>query len=284
MYSAREFQKLLASPFGRTPAKVSTTRTFKVDAGAISPVYVHTSGRRPSTSTVRALRAGIEVMTVVYGAYPHTRALEVFLHDNPARKSFPHRSESITVDHVNSGFSDSKGRIVVLRSSEMHRTLVHELIHVWRTHGRDHKTAQLRAITTLGAPPQCLLTESFVEAVTWLIHGGFCSRGLDPMASVKTARAYLDVVDDGSTNAWAYFVGKAFLIADGGQNFHKAFFRGHTPKGVRLVSAGDHAKLLSVMQEACQALGGAKMPRVPAQPHIMRAPLLCACSPGPAYT
>jgi len=248
-------------------------------------VTVHTTGRRPSATTVRVLRATAMVLTSLYGPCPHA-AVAVFLGDDPAVKSLPASSASpITVHHVNSGFSQA-GRVVVFRTSEMHRTIVHELVHVWKTHSLDRSEQQLFAHAKLGAPIACLLTEAFVEAVTWLVHGGFCPGGLSPAHSLRVARAYLTASDDGRTNGWAYFVGRALLVADGGARFHSAFFRTDASgalAGVRLVSADAHRALVRVMAAAYAALGGRGLPGAPA-PGRHIALKLCDCTLGESFS
>ena len=289
------FTRMSRSQFG-TPPPVNRTRTFEVSVSARMPrrarVRVHTSGRRPSEHVFRVLRATIDVLARVYGPYPRADQLEVLLHDDPTPKRFPARGERLAPHHINSGFSVG-ARIVVLRRAEMHRTLVHELVHVWATHGMDFPVVQKQAHRELGAPPGCLLTESFVECVTWLVHGGFCKRGLDPDHALAVARAYSDRVtgDDGTTNGWAYFVGKALLVADGACRFHAAFFRtsgasGPTPPSVpvrrRLVTSRDHSCLLGLMREARRGLGGIHVPnRTSAR--IARSPRMCACSLGEPF-
>jgi len=289
-YTPNAFHDMLKSPFSTAARAVTETRTFEVAAHVADTghgpqqhrVLVHTCGRRPSACTIRTLRATISVLTAVYGAYPHARDLEVFLYGDPKRKVLPQLSRPVTVDHINSGFS-SASRVVVYRCSEMHRTIVHELVHVWKAHGRDIRSVQLRARKTLGAPESCLLTEAFVEAVTWLIYGGFCSSGLDPGFALRVAKAYLDARDDGRTNGWAYFVGKALLVSDGGRAFHASFFRGPENAGVRLVSAEHHRCLVSLMERACGELGGPSLDLVTPWPRYVSSPILCNCSLGPAF-
>lgn len=285
-YTRARFRRISSSPFGRAP-QVASSRSFEVPLDQ-SPdvVLVHTSGRQPSTSTVRTIRATVHVLTDVYGHYPHDLPLEIFLNDSPVTKVFPDkRTTAVRVEHINSGFSVGN-RIVVTRCSEMQRTIVHECVHVWRAHGRDSARAQKRAHTMLKSPPNCLLTEAFVEAVTWLIHGGFCPKGLRAQTALQTARKYLTSVrDDGRTNGWAYFVGKAMLLSDGGRRFHAAFFPGPGIGGRRLVGEGDHTKLVDLMLESCSGLGGPLLQSVKVA-RGSRAPVsvrMCTCSPGPPF-
>ncbi len=171
--SPAQFDATVRSAFGAVPA-VAAVRSFAVEG---LPVAVHTDGRRPSAPTVHALRAAWFVLTRLYGPCPHA-GVAVFLADGRALKALPRGNAVVTVRHVNSGFSQG-ATVVVFRASELHRTLVHELLHVWRTHSPDRPQQQLYAHAKLGAPRTALLTESFVEAVTYLVHGGFCRAGLD---------------------------------------------------------------------------------------------------------
>lgn len=288
-YTAAAFQLMLTSPFG-TPPPIVSTLSFVVSVPPLSArfgvdeVRVHTSGRAPSHVTVRTIRATVDVLGRVYGARSRGAepCIDVFLVDDPRPKALPQPGVPVEVHHVNSGFSVGD-RVVVLRCSEMHRTLVHELLHVWGAHGHNDPAAQARATVALGAPDGCLLTEAFVEATTWLIHGGFCARGLDAGKALGVARNFLDVRDTGETNAWAYYVGKALLVADGGHAFHAAFFGtdARAPQGRRLQTSDDHRALVDLMVVAANRLGGPTLHRVP---HARAAPpLMCPCSPGPAF-
>ena len=285
VFAPDRFGRMLESPFGTAP-RVVRTRSFRLPVGAhgLDHVDVHTTGRAPSCVTYRTIRATVAVLEAAYGPYPGAQArVDVFLVDDARPKSLPAPHTPVTVHHINSGFSTNEGsarRVVVLRCSEMHRTLVHEFIHVWGAHGRDNAAAQAQAASWLGAPRGCLLTESFVEAVTWLIHGGFCPGGLDPDQALWTARAFLDGGDTGTTNGWAYFVGKAMLIADGGHAFHATFFQASLGYrfGRRLDSARAHADLVAIMRDARD---------IPAHPAgTRRGPVpvtLCPCKLGTPF-
>ena len=263
-----EFRASTHSKFGADMGVPAKVRSFTVDG---LPVVVHTDGRRPSGVTFKTIRAVYATLQQVYGECPHDRVV-VFLRDNPEPKTLP-RSRSVHVRDINSGFSWGN-LVAVFRNSELHRTLVHEFVHVWRTHSRDLKHHQAVAHKRLGAPPGCLLTESFVEAVTWLVYGGFCTSGLDVKHAVSQAAGYLAVTDDGSTNGWAYFVGKAYLVADGGRMFHDAFFL--KGRAVRLMDRAAFDAVLAIMQHfhTTAKILPSKSPR---------APVLCACDVGAPY-
>ena len=272
------FAARLESGFNARPLPIRAVRSFEIQGEP--NVLINTDGRRPSSATVRAIKATVSTLTHLYGRCPHPR-LTLYLVDNPVPKTLP-RTGAVTTAHVNSGFSQGSD-VVVFRRSEMHRTIVHELIHVWRTHSLDRAQAQATAARELGAPARCLLTEAFVEAVTWLVHGGFCSGGLDPSHALRAARAYLRVPapDDGRTNGWAYFVGKALLVADGGRAFSARFFP--HGRGRRLDDAAAFSDLLALMRKAQNALGGRELPLAP-DPGSMTAPVcMCNCSLGPAF-
>ena len=263
-----DFKNRVASAFTSKPVAVSEVRSFVLDATG-TLVTVNTNGRRPSAVTVRTIKATFATLHALYGPCPHA-AVDFFLMDDPSVKVFPRR-QPVTVDHVNSGFS--QGAVVVAyRCSEMHRTIVHELLHVWKTHSQDRPDIQRRATAILGAPEGCLVTEAFVEAVTWLIHGGFCPRGLDPDHAIRVARRYLLSPDDGQTNGWAYFVGKAMLVHDGGKAFHRDFFE----PVVRLMDRQAHRALLALMVAAKDSVDGAD------DGHDVSA-RMCDCSLGDAF-
>lgn len=273
----RKFDQYVKSTFGEVrPTQV--VRTFDM---AGEGVVIHTSGKRPSTQTIRVIRATIKVLETVYGPRPY-EIVQVFLADNPAPKTLPPPGTTVTVTHINSGFSQGPN-VVVFRCSEMHRTLVHELVHCWRTHSLDRPEQQLFAHLRLGAPKGCLLTEAFVEAVTWLVYGGYCSKGLDAEHALRTARTFLLSKDDGRTNGWAYFVGRALLVADGGKRFHDEFFKGM--HGTRLMDAESHRALVRVMSAAYKKLGGKGLPLAPSPTKGATASMrLCNCSLGAPFT
>lgn len=266
--SAHEFQVSSASKFSVDMGLPTKVRSFLVDTVA---VVVHTDGRRPSNVTFRVIRAACGVLKEVYGECPH-ESIVIYLRDNMEQKSLP-VDRPVRVKDINSGFSWDNS-LTVFRNSELHRTLVHELVHVWRTHSKDSKKHQALAARTMRAPPGCLLTEAFVEAVTWLIHGGFCTTGLNAKHALAQASGYLNVKDDGSTNGWAYFVGKAYLVADGGRMFHDTFFP--QAGAVRLMDRAAFDSLLAIMQHFH---GVTKL-----QPSKSRfKPVLCACDVGEPY-
>jgi len=271
------FAARVRSGFNAHPLPVHAVRSFEVRADPLILV-VNTDGRRPSSVTVRTLRATVTTLTYLYGRCPHA-GVTLYLVDNPAPKTLPNTGP-VTTAHVNSGFSQGAD-VVVFRNSEMHRTIVHEMIHVWRTHSLDRPQSQAAATRDLGAPPRCLLTEAFVEAVTWLVHGGFCGAGLDPAHALRAARAYLRVPDDGRTNGWAYFVGKALLVSDGGRAFSARFFP--HGRGRRLDDAGGFSDLLTLMRQAQLALGGRGLPLAPEPGSLSAPPCMCNCSLGPAF-
>ena len=275
--SATRFAQAVASQFGVVKPVSATPRTFDF-ACAHMVARIHTDGRKPSSHTVRVLRAASAVFSRVYGPMPGARvwpqALQIYLCDGTTPKQFPAK-QPVTVSDINSGFS------VVFRASEMHRTIVHELVHAWRAHGDNHALAQVFARTRLGAPRACLLTESYVEAVTYLVYGGMCASSLDLGHCLRNASACLRVHDDGSTNIWAYFVGKALLVADGGCAFSSRFFpRG---KARKLVTVEDHMDLVAIMDRACSALGGPSLPLAP-RTRVRTTPVtLCPCDIGPPF-
>lgn len=253
-----------------TPASV---RRFECGPG----VVLYTDGRKPGPSTARTVRATVATLFAVYGPCPHPGGVRVVLRENSAPKRFP-GTGPVTEGHINSGFSQGD-RIVVFRCSEMHRTLVHEFLHVWKSHGPDSPGEQAVATRALSAPHGCLLSESFVEAATWLIYGGFCPRSLDPGAALTTARRYLSVQDDGRTNGWAYFVGKALLVADGGAAFHNVFFSGARRLGRRCSGATAYRELVRVMSRNRDSVPD--MSPLPSKGHL---PILCGCDLGPAFS
>ena len=266
--SPSEFRASTLSRFGADMGVPAKVRSFLVSG---LPIVVHTDGRRPSCVTFRTIRATFACLREVYGECPHD-SIVVYLRDNPEPKTLP-QHRAVHVKDINSGFSWGN-LVAVFRNSELHRTLVHEFIHVWKTHSKDMKHHQTVAARKLNAPPGCLLTESFVEAVTWLLYGGFCTTGLNVKHVLTQAAGYLNVKDDGKTNGWAYFVGKAYLLADGGRMFHDAFFsNGHA---TRLMDRPAFDALLAIMQHFY-----AQSKILPSKSRFR--PILCACDVGAPY-
>lgn len=266
--SPSTFRDMTHSKFGKDLGVPKVVKTFElVDI----PVMIHTQGRRPSTTTFRTIRSTYHVLREIYGESPH-ETISVYLREDGRSKCLPEK-RAVSVEDINSGFS-AGDRIVVFRCSEMHRTLVHEMLHVWKVHGKDSKKHQKFSRSRLGAPENCLLTESFVEAITWLIFGGYCPKSMDPMHPLSQARGYLNVRDDGKTNGWAYFVGKAYLLVEGGKVFHQAFFPGG--RGARLITDRSFDVLVNIMLSAHRSLElKPSKSRLP--------PVLCNCSLGSPY-
>lgn len=281
------FDKLARSRFG-SPTPSTSVREYllaPILGAAGSRVSIFTSSRKtPSACTFRVIRATAETLTRVFGPR-HGDSLKILMIDGPCAKVIP-SGRAVETRDINSGFYGSD-TIVVFRRSEMHRTLVHEMVHAWGTHGRDRAATQEMARRDIGAPRACLLTEAYVEAMTWLIFGGFCAKSLDSHHALREARAFLKYArDDGATNGWAYFVGRALLVSDMGRKFANRF----APRGVgvRLESDADHSDLVSIMRVAFQSLGGPGLPRAPEPQARSRlglyTPIMCSCDLGRVFT
>lgn len=281
------FSLELRAALGPTAA----VRTFEI-AGGLPPglaAEVHTDGRRPSATTVRTLRAAAAVVTDLYGRCPDQR-LRVLLVENPEPKRL--RPGAARTRDINSGFTLRRGsggpaHVVVHRCEEMHRTLVHELLHVWRTHDDAVPArAAAQAAALLGAPRGVLLYEAYVEAVTWFLVNGFCaaSSGRRSVRHIAAAAAAVsDAAPGPGTNAWAYYVGRSLLLADGGAAFGAAFLpRGAAARRLR-ADDGGFGDLVRLMERGLAMLGGPGLPRVRRMPETSTRLRMCACDMGPAF-
>ena len=237
--SADDFFRLCMSNFIPavivSPPDIEDERIFSFDVTCESvstKIEVHTSSKRtPSRSFVHVLCATVASLERLYGPCPHDDGVQLLVIGGPPRTQ--RLNGFLGVEHVNSGFSyrnSTRGTAVVYRCAEAHRTLVHELLHVWQIHGPDEASSQKSAAGKLGAPPNALLSEALVEAVAWLILRGLnptTSDGLELRHSHTLSSAYFKCAcDDGSTNAWAYIVGRFLLIADGGHKLSSYLCRG----------------------------------------------------------
>ena len=250
-------------------------RVFVVTCPGIvkAPIELYTcNGREPSHSLLSVLVASIASLETMLGNCPCSGGVRVFLLAGKPRTK-KDGTGPLLIDHINSGFSyimRDRGHVVVFRCVEAHRTLVHELMHVWGIHGNEDHHAQMIAATRLGAPSNVLLSEAFVEAMTWLL-----MRGLSPSTtdaeemshSLTLARQYMACAcDDGTTNAWSYIMGRALLIADGGGKlcaFLSSGARGARPQ--TLHGASSHIALVDIMCE-----NAAKLPQHK-EPHLSNA-------------
>lgn len=219
-----------------------TPREFDVSCavGVKCAIRVITcNGYAPSSTLLGASTVAVASLCDLFGPCPHAGGVKIVLLDGGPRTEFrggdDHPAEALAVEHVNSGFSYEAGGcgyVVVFRCAEAHRTVVHELLHAWRVHTRDDSKAQSMAERHLGAPPACLLSESFVEALTWLLLRGFGPSTTDDEElahSSDLVRSYFACAcDGGQTSAWCYIVGKHLLISDRGASLCAFLTRGDT--------------------------------------------------------
>lgn len=244
-------------------------RSFSVGCDGVKTIVkIRTcNNTAPSPTFVRVVLAAVAFFEHFLGPCPQSKGVKIYLVGGGMRTRVG-AGEMMDVEHVNSGFSFAKGdygHVVVFRSPEAHRTVVHEIAHAWYVHGNDHADVQAWATKALCAPPGVLLTESFVEALTWLM-----LRGMMPSTSEAEELAHSKDLavqyfgcscDDGRTNAWAYIVGRHLLIADGGAKLVD-FLRGSSarrsdpsPRSLRrMLTPTDHTDVGKIMLANSQAL------------------------------
>ena len=209
---------------------VERTRSFRIHTSGLGThVDIHTcDDKRPSSSILTMAAFATLTLETLYGPCPCEQGVCIFLLPGGPRTRLP-VGQSLQIDQVNSAFSTTYrgwGIAVCYRCAEMHRLIVHELMHVWRVHDtsdvRDVECdAELRA---LGCPfgASVRLSEAVVEALTWLVllGTGHSTEEAEMHHAAVLAHSYLACdCDAGHTNAWAYIVGRYLLIADGGDAF-----------------------------------------------------------------
>ena len=235
-------------------------RLFDVSCAGVTSAHIEVltcNGGAPSQPFLSVLMVSVAFLEDMIGACPCSDGTRVLLLAGEPRTEKT-GGGPLLIDHINSGFSYSvrdRSHVVVFRCAEAHRTLVHELMHVWGIHGKEVHCAQTMAMRHLGSPRGTLLSEAFVEAVTWLL-----MRGLSPSTtdaeeishSLTLARQFTACAcDDGTTNAWSYIVGKALLISDGGQRLCKFLASGGGGKS-SLRTLHDKSSYLALVRMMCE--------------------------------
>jgi hypothetical protein len=183
----------------------------------ITDIMVHTSRPR-NVADEHAINTALTVVLAMlklceeaFGACPHT-SLEVILILSDKKKKLP-TDLKLGVGNVNSGFS-SQNKVVVFRLEECHKVLIHELLHFWGAFA--NRFPPLPA----DIPPGTLLTETIVETLATIITCAFSVGSVSEVGSrIKHEISHSAIVaqrvsncDAGKTNAWAYFVGRAWLM------------------------------------------------------------------------
>lgn len=192
-----------------------------VKISGLETVMLHIDKPKSDTQAVeikkliKVLVTTLKLCAETFGPAP-TPLLEVIVMLDDVKKKIP-ASKLLTKSHINSGFTNS-GRepiVAVYRAEECHKVLIHELMHFWNIHGHD-SGMELPAYVPRGA----LLFETYVETIATVVTCAYCSGNVDAVKkriadeaihSEKT-RVRIQQCDYGDTNAWAYFVGKCFIM------------------------------------------------------------------------
>ena len=259
--------------------------SYWIELPELGRVLVHAT-RRPSAATVRTLKATVQALYKLYGPSKNV-PLEVYLVANPAPKT---HARVLTERNVNSGFTafSRPARVVVFRCEEMHKVLVHELLHFWGTHSTDvPASAAEYAHRELGAPRNALVFEAYVEAVATLLMSCYCSDAppetrvmAESRHSAKVAKYIISTTNEtGRTNAWMYYVGKACLLADAPALLAWLMPVGR-PRVRTLAGAAAYMSFIKLMERGMTKLGGSTLNAVSVSKRDMR---MCECNLGPAF-
>jgi hypothetical protein len=192
------------------------------EVGGLGEIAVHVSkpvSRAQSADVDRLLTtlvATVKLCAVLFGPCP-APALEVVAVLTDTKKRIP-SDRRLTTEAINSGFTrhGAEPVVVVFRREECHKVLVHELFHFWRVHG----DAPAGLVVPAFVPRGALLQESYVEALATLAVCAYTAGSVGHVkariaaeaAHSEAVRARVEGCDAGDTNAWAYFVGKCYLM------------------------------------------------------------------------
>jgi hypothetical protein len=166
---------------------------------------------------IRVLVTTMKLCALTFGP-SKTSNLEIIVMLNDMKKRIP-ASKKLAVKHINSGFT-TRGTdtiVAVFREEECHKVLIHELFHFWDIHSHDTNVT-IPSFVPRGA----LLFESYVETLAAIVTCAY-SEGDIQMVKARLdrevvhseeTRGRIERCDPGETSAWAYFVGKCYLLRD----------------------------------------------------------------------
>lgn len=205
------------------------THTLKegISLDGIDKVMLHVSKPRSRAqgkeidTLMRVLLATIKLCSVTFGPPPHdTLEIVAMLFDDKKKIKAATSSDRpvLREAHINSGFTQhgEEPLVVLFREEECHKVLVHELFHFWRVHAASQPSLQLPPFVPAGA----LLMETYVESLATLavcayVHGSVDvvkTRIAEEIEHCELNRRRVEQCDHGTTNAWAYFIGKCFAM------------------------------------------------------------------------
>lgn len=282
--SKAEFMKDLQNNYAMHVNPVHEIRAYRLNASGIK-VTVHVSAQyKPSSVTVKLLKASIASLTRMFGPAKYKEFTLILVQSNEDKVS----DGPLTKRKINTGFSMGN-TIVVYRCQEMHKVLVHELLHFWGTHDNIVDGYASELVHRLGAPQNCLLYESYVETVATIMMCGFCTKSGTPrerlqkeiIQSYKSAKQVVSV-EQHDTNVWAYYVARACLFAcvvdlSGWLSTASGFTR--KLKGTQAWKSYSH-----IIEKGMKKLGGPSLTKLAASKNKSMVLRSCDCNLGPSFS
>lgn len=279
--SKAEFTKILLNDYSQHVNPKHDLKTYGLLASGIK-ITIHVSARsRPSSITIKLLKACLSSLTTLYGPAKY-KNLILFLVENDEDKF---AVSPLTKRKVNTGFSQAN-TIAVYRCQEMHKVLVHELMHFWGTHDNFADQYAVRLVQRLGAPKDCLLFEGYVESIATIMMCGFCAKSGTPQERLQreTSQVFRSakqvvMMEQIDTNVWAYYIARACLFA-----CQKEFFSWlHTNSGTRKLKGPLAWKSFAdIIEKGMKKLGGPTLNKLQSNKTsiILRS---CDCNLGPSF-
>lgn len=277
--SKTDFSKALLNDYSRHINPTHELKTYGLLASGIT-VTIHVSAKsKPSNITIKLLKACFSSMTILYGPAKY-KQLILFLVENDQDKI---AHGQLTKSKVNTGFSLTN-TIAVYRCQEMHKVLVHELMHFWGTHDNTVDQYAAKLVHRLGAPKDCLLFEAYVESVATIFMCGFCAKSGTPQERLqretnqvfKSAKQVV-MMDQVDTNVWAYYIARACLFACQTEFFSWL-------KNTRKLKGPIAWKTFAdIIEKGMKKLGGPTLNKLPVSHKSSIVLRSCDCNLGPSF-
>jgi hypothetical protein len=213
--SESEFMKILMNDYTRHVASVHGIKSYTLQTPDVEVTLHVSSEHKPSHVTVRLVKACAASLGRMFGPPKYSKMVLLLIQNGDDKIA----TSPLTKRKVNTGFSLGN-TVVVYRCQEMHKVLVHEMLHFWGTHDNATDASAQALVHRLGAPRDCVLYESYVETLATIMMCGFCARSGSPRERLQkeVVQAYRSAktvvsMEQHDTNVWAYYVARACLFA-----------------------------------------------------------------------